>query len=106
VNARIKQRATLNGINAQRDAMMSRAAQLRSSGQSDMMGVAMMTAPLYAMVSETGKYERELARIDALGLGAWWPMPTNTPAAPRSLAIPRATWPTPMAMRWPFQKHP
>jgi len=69
VNGRIEQRARLNAIDARTAAIKQRSSQLVSEGQAGLMGAAMMAAPLYGVIKESQQYEREMARIDALGLG-------------------------------------
>jgi hypothetical protein len=66
----IAQRKRLLEIDGRTAAIRARASTLKSEGMSGLMGTMMFAAPAaMAVMHEASAYQREMARIDALGLG-------------------------------------
>lgn len=70
LQGQIARRRRLEAIDGRTAAIQGRAAAYRSAGMSGLMGGMMMAAPMMAVVHEASAYQREMARIDALGLGS------------------------------------
>lgn len=69
VNRRLETQKRLMAIDARTARITGRASAMKSEGMSTLMGTMLMAAPVMAVMHEASAYQRELARIDALGLG-------------------------------------